>query len=206
MLKLKDRKVLSYLAFAKDMKKVASLHSIIALQKVKVCKGLKIIPLDQSHAKRILEILDRNNSIRDRVSVASRLHKLEDVKREIKKYRKDTGLIRYTIVKGKTPIGLVSLWRDDGFWGEAHLNDYGFGFFLDPNERGNGYITRAVQRLIKVVSQNLYVNQFVAFCEDSNHKSIAVLTRLEFKPTKETFIEPAKGWVERKYIKPANNY
>ena len=52
------------------------------------------------------------------------------------------------------------------------------------------------------VAKNLRVNQFIAFCEDSNHESIAVLTRLGFKPTAETFTEPDNGWIERKYTKP----
>lgn len=54
---------------------------------------------------------------------------------------------------------------------------------------------------MNAVVKNLRVNQFIAFSEDRNHKSIAVLTKLGFKPTDETLPEPKKGWIERKYIK-----
>lgn len=100
---------------------------------------------------------------------------------------------------------MVSLWRDDGFWGNTHLNDYGFGYFLDPKERGNGLITQSVQRLIQIVSSNLRVRQFIAFCEDDNYKSAAVLARLSFQPTDEVLSAPDTDWQERKYILPVSN-
>lgn len=181
--------------------KPLNLHKIQTLQEVDVCEGIKLRPLQQSDDRCLLKILERDRCIRDRVTVASRLHAPEDVTAEIKQYRKDSGLIRYTLVKNKNPIGLVSLWRDDGFWGMKNLNDYGFGYFLDVNERGKGLITRSIRRLMDIVAESLYVNQFVAFCEDQNLESIALLKRLGFEPTSETHQEPSKGWIERKYIK-----
>jgi RimJ/RimL family protein N-acetyltransferase len=95
------------------------------------------------------------------------------------------------------------LWRDEGYFGTPpQVNDYGFGYFLDPKERGNGFVTRAIQKLMDTVVKNLRVNQFVAFCEDSNTESISVLLKLGFKPTNKTFPEPINGWIERKYEKP----
>lgn len=179
-----------------------SLHTVSNLKDIYVDEGVKIRPLDQSDTARILEILASDRSIRDKVTVASRLHTPEDVKTEIEHYNKDPNLIRYTLLKENNPIGLVSLWRDDFSGTLPQLNDYGFGYFLDPDERGKGFITRAVQTLMDTVAKNLHVNQFVAFCEDSNSKSIAVLTKLGFERTDILFREPNNGWIERKYIKP----
>ena len=183
--------------------KPLNLHKISGLNEIDVCQGVKLRPLYQSDATRILEILAADKSIRDKVTVASRLHTPKDIAIEIEHYRKDLGLIRYVLLKENNPIGLISLWRDDGFFGTSpNPNDYGFGYFLDPHERGKGLITLAVQSLMKTTAGNFHVRQFVAFCEDRNHESIAVLTKLGFKPTDKTFVEPDHGWVERKYVKP----
>lgn len=103
------------------MKPPVNLHTISALKEINIGDGIKLRPLDQSHATRLLEILADDTSIRDKVSVASKLHTLEDVIAEIERYCKDTGLIRYVLVRDDNPIGLVSLWRDDGFWGQKTL-------------------------------------------------------------------------------------
>jgi RimJ/RimL family protein N-acetyltransferase len=178
-----------------------NLHSIQALQKIDVADNISLCPLDQSHAKRLLEILAADSSIRDNVTVASRMHTQEDVAAEIESYSKDIGLIRYMLLRNDNPIGLVSLWRDDGFWGVKNLDDYGFGYFLDPVERGKGLISSSIKKLMEIVKDNVEVNQFVAFSEDTNQGSIAVLTKLGFKRTEETLTEPNTGWIERKYIK-----
>jgi RimJ/RimL family protein N-acetyltransferase len=179
-----------------------NVHTIPSLQAVDVYEDILLRPLEQSHASRVLEILDADESIRERVTVASRMHTQEDVAKEIVLYKNDTGLIRYVLLRDSDPVGMISLWRDDGFWGEKNLDDYGFGYFLDPHERGKGLITKAVQKLMEVVSQNLYVRQFVAFSEDTNTGSVAVLKKLGFQPTSQTLTEPTNGWIERKYIKP----
>jgi RimJ/RimL family protein N-acetyltransferase len=187
------------------MKLPVNLHKIPALQEVTVCEGIKLRPLQQSDDTQLLKILERDNSIRDSVTVASRLHTTKDVADEIDRYSNDTGLIRYVIVRNDNPIGLVSLWRDDEFWGTKNLDDYGFGYFLDPNERGKGLITQALQCLIDTVTKDLHVNQFVAFCEDTNSGSLAVLKKLKFEATDETLREPNKGWIERKYVRSSRN-
>lgn len=184
------------------MNKVLNLHTISQLQEVYIREGIKLRPLVSSDSMRLLEILAEDSSIRAKVTVASRFHTNEDIEAEIEHYRKDAGLIRYVLLKDKNPIGLVSFWRDEGYFGTPpNLDDYGFGYFLDPNERGKGLITNAIQNLMNTAIKNLHVNQFVAFCEDNNDESIAVLTKLGFKPTDKTFPEPNKGWMERKYIK-----
>ena len=185
------------------MNQITNLHSIPALQEIQIRDDIKLRSLQKSDATGILEVLVADSSIRDRVTVASYLYTPEDITAEVKRYRQDPGLIRFTILKKDNPIGLVSLWRDSGYFGTTpQSDDYGFGYFLEPKERGKGIVTSALQSLRDIVKKNLRVNQFVAFCEDNNIESIAVLTKLGFKPTDETFPEPIHGWVERKYIKP----
>lgn len=183
------------------MNSTISLHTIPALQEINVRDKVKLRPLIQSDAEQLLQILAKDHNIREKVTVASRLHSAEDVAEEIKRYRSDTGLIRYTLLLDENPVGLVSLWRDDGFWGKKNLDDYGFGFFLDPKERGKGLVTSAVKKLLEIVPQNIHVNQFVAFCEDENKQSLVVLKKLGFESTDQTLREPNNGWIERKYIK-----
>ncbi|MFZ1721113.1 MAG: GNAT family N-acetyltransferase [Microgenomates group bacterium] len=184
------------------MNQVVSLHSVQALQKIPVRDTISLRPLKSSDAQQFLNILDADQSIRKKVTVASHFHTVEDVASQVDKYKADPGLIRYTVLRDNTPIGLISLWRDDGFFGTpSQLNNYGFGYFLDPKERGKGIVTSALKSVMETVQKHLYVEQFVAFCEDYNAESISVLSKLGFERTEETFSEPEHGWVERKYIK-----
>lgn len=180
--------------------KPISLHSIEQFQEIKIADNASLVHLNEVHGSRILEILSDDPSIRDRVTVASKINSLDDVRKQINAYKKDEGLIRYVLLVDDNPAGLISFWRDDGFWGEKNLEDYGFGFFLDPQARGKGLIFRAVKKLIAVAIKHLQVKQFVAFCEDDNAPSIKVLKKLGFEPTDQTMTEPNKGWIERKYI------
>lgn len=179
-----------------------NLHTIPALQEIHIRDDIKLRPLQNSDAGSLLELLKADTSIRDKVTVASRFHTPDDVEAEVKRSNEDSGLIRYTLLKEDNVIGLVSLWRDEGYFGTPpQPDDYGFGYFLDPKERGKGLVTNSVQNLMYTVAKSLHVNQFVAFCEDNNTESIAVLTKLGFKPTEEVFPEPTHGWTERKYVK-----
>jgi RimJ/RimL family protein N-acetyltransferase len=132
----------------------------------------------------------------------------EDVEAQVETYRQDKHLIRYAILEGDNPIGLVSFWRDvdNPFDAPDSPDDYGFGYFLDPNKRGNGIVTDAVRAIIDVATRNIHINQFIAYCEDNNPDSIAVLTKLGFQPTEIVLVEQNSGWTERKYVrKPVNN-
>ncbi|KKR30556.1 MAG: hypothetical protein UT61_C0005G0037, partial [Candidatus Woesebacteria bacterium GW2011_GWA1_39_8] len=105
-----------------------NLHAIAALQEIHVRNDVKLRPLRSTDAERLLEILAADNSIRDKVTVASLFHTPEDVTTEVKRYHEDFGLIRYTLLKKNNPIGLVSLWRDEGYFGTPpQPDDYGFG-------------------------------------------------------------------------------
>src|SRR5690606_35901715 len=112
------------------------------LKKIHVRDNVTLRPLEVDDAARMLEILDADPSIRERVSVASRMHSFDDVANQVEAYQGDPHLVRYTLLEDDRPIGLVSFWRDidNPFDAPDSPNDYGFGYFLDPAERGNGLI------------------------------------------------------------------
>jgi RimJ/RimL family protein N-acetyltransferase len=183
---------------------LVNLHSVAALQDVAVSEDVRLVPLTETDAQDILVAIENDPSIRERVTVASRMLDEPSVIREIDSYRADHGLIRYGIRKDNKVVGLVSLWRDEGFFGtEPQNDDYGFGYFLDPHYRGLGIVTSSIVSLMQVLAAHLYVRQFVAFCEEDNQESLAVLSKLGFKPTGDTFREPTHGWLEQKYTKAA---
>lgn len=181
----------------------ANLHEVAALQDVQVREGVSLRPMDASDATRMLEILEADTTIRDRVSVASKMHTPEDVEAQVESYQQDEHLIRYAILEGDNPIGLVSFWRDvdNPFDAPDNPDDYGFGYFLDPAKRGSGIVADAVKTIMDVAAQNIHINQFIAYCEDNNPDSIAVLTKLGFQPTDTVLVEQNSGWTERKYVR-----
>lgn len=65
------------------MNKPVNLHTISALEEISVREGVKLRPLRSSDAKRLLEILADDSSIRNRVTVVSRFHTPEDVVKEV---------------------------------------------------------------------------------------------------------------------------
>lgn len=184
-----------------------NLHEVAALQDVQACEGVTLRPMDASDATRILEILAADPGIRDRVSVASKMHTPADVETQVETYRQDEHLIRYVILEGDNPIGLVSFWRDvdNPFDAPDSPDDYGFGYFLDPAKRGSGIVTDAVRTIMDVAARNIHVNQFIAYCEDDNSDSVAVLTKLGFQSTDTVLAEQSLGWTERKYVRKPEN-
>lgn len=182
-----------------------NLHEVPELKEIYVRDEVILRPMETDDAIGLLRILDTDPTIRDRVSVASRMYSLEDVSREVEVYKGDANTIRYTLLEGGKPIGLVSFWRDidNSFDAPDNPNDYGFGYFLDPADRGSGLIPEAVQQVMNIAQTVLHIEGFIAYCEDNNPNSISVLTKLGFQPTNLTYKEQENGWIERKYIKDA---
>ncbi len=182
-----------------------NLHGVSELKEIHVRDNVTLRPMEVEDASRMLEILEADPSIRDRVSVASRMHSPENVAAEVEAYQDDPHTVRYTLLIGDRPVGLVSFWRDidNPFDAPDSPNDYGFGYFLDPAERGEGLIPDAVQRVMETAQDVLHVENFIAYCEDNNPASVSVLTKLGFEPTDLTYEEQNNGWVERKFIKAA---
>jgi RimJ/RimL family protein N-acetyltransferase len=182
------------------------LHQLDQFAEVHVRGGVNLRPLEEADAPAIVAILQADPTIKDRVTVASRISNEEDVVAEVDRYKKDGSVIRFAIEEQGKCVGLVSFWRDTGFFGhDARPNTYGFGYFLDPAERGKGLITDSVRTLMETANANLKIDSFIAFCEDSNQESVAVLNKLGLEPTDITYPEPTHGWVERMYEKKAED-
>lgn len=189
-----------------DPEQPIDLHSVPALKEIEVRKGVQLRPLAESDADRVLEVLAADSSIRENVSVAAQLHTPEDVTVEVERYQNNPDRIRYAILDSGRFVGLVSLSGNTGFFGPGteNPNEYYFGYFVDPNERGKGLVPDAVQKLMDTTAKNVHVEQFIAFCADSNEASIRVLTdKLGFTPGDELLTEPNTGWQERKYTRAA---
>jgi len=75
-----------------------SLHDIPELQKVQVREGVELRPLTTGDATQILSILETDPNIRNRVSVASKMHTQQDVAEQVQAYPNDEHTIRYGIV------------------------------------------------------------------------------------------------------------
>jgi RimJ/RimL family protein N-acetyltransferase len=179
-----------------------NLHDIPALQSVAVRDGVVLRPLAADDAGEVLRVLEADSAIRHRVAVASKMHRAEDVFAEIENYSQDPTLIRYSLFEDGRYVGLVSLWNDDGLFGmppDPHA--YGFGYFLDPKARGRGLVTDAIKALMDTATTYLGAERFIAFCEDDNEESIAVLKKLGFLADSETHYDDASGWTARKYTR-----
>lgn len=184
-----------------------NLHQQPGLQEVQVRDGVVLRPMQDDDAVDLLTILAADPSIRDRVSVASKMRTVEDVKHQVAEYKADDSVIRYVILSDDACVGLVSFWRDGDFFpgrtGKPHT--FGFGYFLDPTQRGKGLINDSVNALMSQAQANFRVDSFIAFCEPDNQDSIAVLHKIGFEQTDELHTEPSNGWQEVLYEKRVVN-
>jgi RimJ/RimL family protein N-acetyltransferase len=176
------------------------LHAVDALQQIEVRDSVMLRPLTIEDAPNMLSVIESDPTIRERVSVAAKFRSEADVALEIDRIAHDPQTIRYTILLGGIVVGLVSFWKDPGYFGQTPESDgYGFGYFLDPAYRGEGIITDSMKAIMKIALNNLRVQSFVAFTEDNNQESRALLQKLGFEPTDEVYGEPDNGWPERKH-------
>jgi len=179
-----------------------NLHEVPELKRIDVDGVTYIRPLQTSDAEAVLAILGADSSIREHVTAAARMNDEAGVEKEVASYQSMPDLVRYVIIHNREIVGLISLWADGGYFDTAPIeNGYGFGYFLAPNARGKGIISKTIEKLMDVVSSKLHVDVYMAYCEDGNESSVRLLTRLGFHPTSETFAEPKHGWTERRYIK-----
>ncbi len=178
-----------------------NLHTIAALQRVAVREGVELTPLVADDAAPLLEIITRDPSIGSRVTFAALVIDEKAFYEQLAIIAEDPELIRYGIRENGRLVGVISFWKDPGFFGQTPEPDgYGFGFFLDKTARGRGLISQSVEALMSRAKQVLPVGVFIAFCEDDNEASKAVLSRTGFTPTDEMYGEPTHGWQERKYL------
>ncbi len=189
-----------------ESKEPVTLREVPELREIQVRDNIVLRQLKAEDGPRIVEILDADPTIRDRVSVAAKIHTPEDVALEVLNYQGDPHLIRYALTEGDEVIGLMSLWRDvdSPFDAPDNPDDYGFGYFIDPAARGKGIVTDALGNLLETADTALNPRQFIAYCEDDNTDSISVLRKIGFEPTDTILTEENSGWTERKYVKESN--
>jgi RimJ/RimL family protein N-acetyltransferase len=176
------------------------LHQIPALQTIAVREGVALEPLGDQDASDFLSTLEADPQIKDRVTLAARVHSAEDFRKEVESYQADPGRMRYAVKESGKFVGLVNFARDIGWFDNKFKpNSYLIGYFLHPEARGKGIVTDSIKELMRAADSSLQVESYFAFCEDSNRDSVAILERLGFEPTNETYAEPQNGWTERKY-------
>lgn len=184
------------------MTKTPNLRTVRELDVIAVREGVYLRPLGPEDAGELLNILDADPSIRERVGVAARLYSVSDVETLLREESADTDILRYVICEHDKVVGMVNFWRaGDYFDGKADPEDYGFGYFLAPSARGRGLVTDSLRALMDVAVKNLPVKRFIAFCEADNKASGALLMKAGFEKTDVSWEESEHGWVERKYIK-----
>jgi RimJ/RimL family protein N-acetyltransferase len=183
-----------------------NLHTVEALKEIKVRDDIVLRPLGESDASRILHILEDDPSIRNRVSIAQRMTHEDSFIKEVEAYKADSDVIRYSILVDNRVIGLISFWR----LGDTLMsyipgslpepNTYGFGYFIDPSERGKGIASDAMKAVLHTAREQVNPQKFIAFCEDDNTASMRVLEKSGFSATDIIVYFPDENWHERMYI------
>lgn len=181
---------------------MTTLRGIQELRQVTVRGGVTLRPLQPSDAGKLLDILDADPSIRERVGVASRLHSTRDVQQLLESEKDDTNIIRYVISDHGSVVGMINFWRAGDFFGDkADPNDYGFGYFLAPSARGRGLVTDSLIALMEIAAKHVPVERFIAFCEADNSASGALLQKAGFEKSDVSWEESKHGWITQKYQK-----
>jgi RimJ/RimL family protein N-acetyltransferase len=176
-----------------------SLYDLIP-HEIVVRDDLKLRLLVSDDASRIFEIFQADPDIQNRVTWTSGLKTFDDIQERIRKFS-DNDELRYAIVGNNQVVGYIGAWKDKGWFGVTHPDDYGYGYFCDPTKRGSGIVTDAAKALMSNVESVVYVKTFSLYIEDSNPASQAVAKRLGFVRTDETYLEPILGSTERRYIR-----
>lgn len=179
----------------------ARFDQIAELEAISVRDGLELTQLNSADGQAIVDMLEHNPEIAQRVTFAARISQ-EGYANQLRETQQDPTKIRYGIRLEGRLVGVLSFWQEDDFMGQVPDEDsYGFGFFRDARVHEKGVVTTSVAALMERASEVLPVKHFVAFCEDDNTSSQAVLRRLGFERTDEVYGEPENGWQERKYRK-----
>ncbi len=164
---------------------------------------IKIRILTPDDAPRLLEIFHADPDIQNKVTWTSGLNTIEAIQNIIQKLTGGDEVLN-AITLDDELIGYLGVWKDDGWFGVIHPDDYAFGYFCHPSYRGKGIITDAAIVLMNTVESTVHVKTFSLYIEDSNPASQAVAKRLGFVRTGETYLEPVLGSTERRYVKTSS--
>lgn len=157
-----------------------------------------LVPED---AERLFEIFKTDPEIQERVTWTHGLKTAGDVSRAIVGFQTNKS-IRYGIIHNDELAGYVGMWPDHGYMdGESHEGWFGIGYFLDHDYRGNGLVQQATNTMMAVAEANFNVRKWSVYVEDNNISSRAVLEKLGFVATDNTYDEPVMHVEERQWEK-----
>lgn len=164
--------------------------------------GLELRRLTHADAGAVLQILDEDPGIRDRVKVVAEATTVDDV-RDIADTRDASPSSVHFVILHDDVVGFLSLWRAGEHFGDLPVDpdSFGFGYFLAPSARGRGIISAVLRTVMETTSQYVTVPSFIAFCEDDNPASSRNLERAGLQPTPIAFTN-GRGWRERLYERP----
>lgn len=135
----------------------------------------------QDDTENLLE-LAKEIAVQQYVPWAKSIHDSASASEAINRFKEawDKKLMaRYAIEENKQFVGYAGLWSDltPGY--------YEFGFAMLPEARGRGVGTKTIARLIDVTKNTMNAQGIVAYVDDTNDASKAVVTKIGLTPTSE---------------------
>lgn len=166
-----------------------------------VNKDLRLRFLVPEDAERMYHIFQADPEIQSRVTWTHGLKTVEDIRTTIEGFQANKS-IRYAILQGDELAGYIGMWSDYGYMdGQDHDGWYGLGYFLDSHYRGNGLVQLATRAMMMKAEDVFDVRRWSVYVEDDNKPSRAVLEKLGFVATDNTYDEPVLQVVERQWEK-----
>jgi RimJ/RimL family protein N-acetyltransferase len=103
---------------------------------------------------------------------------------------------RFVIVRGRTPIGMISLSNIDGL----PLDNATIGYWLDHEYTGQGYAREAASRILFHAFHTLHLHRVEANIEPSNRRSIRVVKSLGFRAegTRKRYLHLGGRWRDQR--------
>lgn len=163
---------------------------------IKIDDELNLRFLKPEDAKIIFEILEEDPYIRHYVGLFADCPSEEAVYEKIKD-QMEHGALRYGIEKDGDLIGYIGIWQDPDV---TKLVQYNISYFLSLRHRGDGIVTRAVQKILVESEEHLEIDRFSALIEEGNEASAAILANLGFVSKDET-LKNSYGKTSWEYIR-----
>jgi RimJ/RimL family protein N-acetyltransferase len=126
--------------------------------------------------------LVQDENVQKYVPWAKRIHDLESARETIDNFTSSWErqvMARYVIDIDGNFAGYTGLWTD------KQPNYYEFGFAVFPELRGQGIGKKVVAEVINIAKTKLQAKGMVAYVDDSNDASKAVVVSFGFSPTDE---------------------
>ena len=124
----------------------------------------------------LFAIIERNSDTRHHVAWASNIVSAADVMPVLQRYSNEQLSGRYALRHHGKVVGYIGMSRG------GHHKEYGIGYFLDHEYRGNGIVSTAIKALAQQARDQLGAQQVYLQIKPGNTDSIAVAKRLGFYP------------------------